>query len=50
MQHSWMLHVVSVCTPYCMLLGVVAQSLKLVKRLATYKQTLQHQTLSGQQC
>ena len=34
----------------CMLLGVVSQSLKMVKRLATCKQTLQHPTLSGQQC
>ena len=23
-QHCWMLHVASVCTPYCMLLDVVA--------------------------
>ena len=30
-QHCWMLHVASVCTPCCMLLGVVAQSLKPVK-------------------
>ena len=30
-QHCWMLHVKSVCTPCCMLLRVVAQSLKLVK-------------------
>ena len=30
-QHCWMLHLASVCTPYCMLLDVVAQSLKLVK-------------------
>ena len=30
-QHCWMLHVASVCTPRCMLLYVVAQSLKLVK-------------------
>ena len=31
-QHCWMLHVTSVCTPCCILLGVKAQSLKLVKR------------------
>ena len=30
-QHCWMLHVASVCTPCCMLLRVVAQSLKPVK-------------------
>ena len=30
--NCWELHVASVCTPYCMLLGVLAQSLKLVKR------------------
>ena len=30
-QHRWMLHVVSICTPCCMLLHVVAQSLKPVK-------------------
>ena len=30
-QHCWMLHVASVCTPSCMLLDVVAQSLKPVK-------------------
>ena len=30
-QHYWMLHVLSVCTFCCMLLGVVVQSLKLVK-------------------
>ena len=33
-QHSWMLHVASVCTPCCMLLGVVAQSFKSVKLLS----------------
>ena len=32
-QHFWMLHVPAVCTPCCMLLGVVAQSLKPVKPL-----------------
>ena len=36
-QHCWMLHVASVCTPCCMLLGVVAQSLKPV--IAMCKQT-----------
>ena len=30
-RHFWMLHVASVCTPCCMLLDVVAQSLKPVK-------------------
>ena len=30
-QRCWMLHVASVCTPCCMLLRVVAQSLKPVK-------------------
>ena len=30
-QHCWMLHVASVCTHSCMLVGVVAQSLKPVK-------------------
>ena len=30
-QHCWMLHVVSICTPCCMLLDVVGQSLKPVK-------------------
>ena len=30
-QHCWMLHVESVCTPCCMLLDVVAQSLKPVE-------------------
>ena len=30
-QHCWMLSVTSVCTPCCMLLRVVAQSLKPVK-------------------
>ena len=33
-QHCWMLHVASVCTPCCMLLRIVAQSLKQVKLLA----------------
>ena len=31
--HCWMLHVASVCTPCCMLLVVVAQTLKPVKLL-----------------
>ena len=30
-QHCWMLHVAYVCTPCCMMLDVVAQSLKPVK-------------------
>ena len=38
-QHCWMLHVASVCTPCCMLLDVVAQSLKPVKLLAPCKRT-----------
>ena len=33
-QQCWMLHVASVCTPCCMLLSVVAQSLKPVKLLS----------------
>ena len=33
-QHYWMLHVASVCTPCCMFLRVVAQSLKPVKSLS----------------
>ena len=32
-QHFWMLHVMAVCTPCCMLLGVVEQSLQPVKPL-----------------
>ena len=36
-QHCWMLHVASICTPCCVLLGVVVQSLKLVKFLAMWK-------------
>ena len=39
-QHCWMLHVASVCTTCCMLLGVVTQSLKpgklLSQELATF--------------
>ena len=38
-QHCWMLHVASICTPYYMLLDVVAQSLKPVKLLAQWKRT-----------
>ena len=34
----------------CVLLGVVAQSLNPVKRLATCKRTQQLPTLPGQQC
>ena len=33
-QQCWMLHVVSICTPCYMMLGVVIQSLKLVKILS----------------
>ena len=40
-------HLVACC---CVLLGVVAQSLKPVKRLAPYKWTYQLPTLLGQQC
>ena len=46
----WMLHVASVSTPCCMLLGVVAQSLKLVKLLATSKRTQHLPEVWGQQC
>ena len=45
----WMLHVVFVRTPYCMLLRVVAQSLKPVKLLAMCQRTQQLPTLLGQQ-
>ena len=38
-QHCWMLHVASVCTSCCMLLDVVAQSLKPVKLLPSCKRT-----------
>ena len=44
-----MLRVASVCTPCCMLLRV-AQSLKPVKLLATWKRTQQLTALLGQQC
>ena len=40
-----MLHVASVCTPYCMLLVVVVQSLKPVRLLAACKRTQQLPTL-----
>ena len=58
-QHCWpttpnavgcLIHVASVCTPCCMLLrivGVVAQSLKQVKRLATCKRAQKLPTLLG---
>ena len=39
-QHCWMLHVASVCTPCCMLLRVVAQSLKPVKLFSQQLPTL----------
>ena len=38
-QNCWMLLVASVCTPYCMLLDVVAQSLKPVKLFSQQLQT-----------
>ena len=38
-QHCWMLLVASVCTPCCMLLRVVAQSLKPVKLFSRQLQT-----------
>ena len=38
-QHCWMLHFASFCTCCCALFGVVAQSLKPVKLLATCKRT-----------
>ena len=40
-QHCWMLHFAPFCTCCCALLGVVAQSLKPVKRFATCKRTQQ---------
>ena len=51
-KQCWMLQVMSVCTPCCMLarcvlLGVVAQSLKRVKLLATRKRTQQPPTMLG---
>ena len=52
-RHRWIFHVVSfahavVCR--CVLLGVVVQSLKPVKRLARSKWTQQLPELLGQQC
>ena len=47
-QHCWLLYVASVCTPVaccCVLLGVVAQSLKPIRLLATCKRTQQLPTL-----
>ena len=44
-QLCWMLHVAFVCTPCCVLLGVVAQSLKPVKLLVTCKRTQQPPTM-----
>ena len=46
-QHCWMLHVVSICTPCGMLLGVVVRSLKQVKLLATCKQTQHWELLAN---
>ena len=48
-QHCWMLHVASVCTPCCMLLLFVAQSLKPVKLLASRKRMQQFPALLAQQ-
>ena len=52
-QHCWMLHVGSVCTPCCMLLRVVAQSLKPVKlfsqQLPTFLLFRDHRSVA-QQC
>ena len=52
-QHFWMLHVASVCTSCCMLLDVVAQSLKPVKlfsqRLPTFLLFRDRRSLA-QQC
>ena len=51
--HFWMLHVASVCTPCCMLLDVVAQSLKPVKlfrqQLPTFLLFLDRRSVA-QQC
>ena len=41
-QQCWMLHVASVCTPCCMLLSVVAQSLKPVSQTFESKTNFQH--------
>ena len=48
-QHCWMLHVASVCARCCVLLGVIAQSLKPVKPSTSYKQAQQVPNLSDQQ-
>ena len=48
--HCWMLHVTSVCTPCYMLLGVVAQSLKLVKLLSHQLPTFRSPKRLAQQC
>ena len=52
-QHCWMLHGASVCTPHCMLLDVVAQSLKPVKlfsqQLPTFLLFLDRRSVA-QQC
>ena len=50
-QHCWMLHVAPFAHPiacFSVLLGVVVQSLKPVKRLTTSKRTQQLPTLLGQ--
>ena len=52
-QHYYMLHVASVCTPSCMLLDVVAQSLKPVKLFSQQLQTfllLRDRRSVAQQC
>ena len=49
-QHCWMLHVLSNCTPCCMLLGIVVQSLKPVKPLANCKWMQQLLGVVGQKC
>ena len=49
-QHCWVLHVASICTPCCMLLGIVVQSLKPVKLLATCKWMQQLLGVVGEQC
>ena len=52
-QHCWMLHVASVCTPCCMLLDVVAHSLKPLKffsqQLPTFLLFRDHRSIV-QQC
>ena len=51
-QHCWMLQVASVCTLCCMLLGIVAQSLKPVKllnqQLPTFLLFRDHQSVTQQ--